>query len=513
MLYLKDIIPNYEGFKSVFGDKNTRNNKVALAYFVATAKELIGNVKHGCVPTLISANSEVYTAMLNEMHDKGTGCYIHLLKIKLPYCSRRLDERGGFTEDGDTQVRYILNGNTDRPMKMKIGKFLRAVITESDVFKHLPESCINYFVEKASNEWESKHPVNNSYELVVDNDFEKLYTSEYHAGDFGSCMTNDDQYSFYEDAVEARAASLWKDGEMYARCVIFDKVNELETGAVYRLAERQYAVDKNPVLKQILINKLIEAGEIDGYKHPDACFSDANKFFKNDGTSMVDSKLYISCNLDFGDIKSYQDSFKWYDYDERTAYNYEFSYGCYDLSNCDRYFESDEEEVTVYRWDSRQGRYYEDYQCQSEAEDNCVLIGDDYYADWETDIHGDHIRCDEARYSDYQNDYIHEDEAVYSEWKESYLYSNDAKWIDEMEDYVPYDEWEECFEYWKAENWEFDEVNEEYVKDTIEVYVYNPQIRKWVRKDTNAECEDDYTDIDGDLYKTNQLTEYYYEVA
>lgn len=513
MLYLQNIIPNYEGFKSVFGDKNTRNNKVALAYFVATAKEQIGNVKWGRVPTLISANSEVYDNMLYKMNYNGTACYMHFLKIQLPHCSRRLDEKGGITDDGDTQVRYILNGNYDRPMKMKIGKFLRAVITESGIFKDLPESCVNYFVEKSANEWESKHPVNHQYDLVVDDDFEKLYKSEYHAGDFGSCMTNDDQYSFYEDAVEARAASLWKDGKIYARCVIFDKVHDLETGAVYRLAERQYSVDKNPVLKQILVNKLIEAGEIDGYKHIDACFSDANKFFLNDGTSLIESKLYISCNLDFGDVKSYQDSFKWYDYDERTAYNYEHEYGYYNIGDCERYFESSDEEVTVYVWDGRRGRYYEEYRYQSEAEDNCVLIGDDYYADWETDIHGDHIRIDEARYSEYLGEHIHEDEAVYSNWKESYLYENDAKWIDKMEDYVPYDEWEECFEEWKKENWSYDEVNDEYVEDTIEVYVYNPQIRKWVLKDTNAECEDDYTDIDGELYNTNQLGEFYHEVA
>lgn len=513
MLYNK-IILNYADFKKKFGNKETRNNKIALAYMMGKMRKYF---KDGTIKLFRSTpitNREVYERMKSTLNAECTSDYkLAYVDVYLPKVSRLLDNRQGLTEDRDTMVRYILNNNHDRPMKMKIGKFIRAVFEESGIFAHLPQSCINYFCEQATTEWESKHPAMHNYELRVDDDFEEIYSSENMAGEFGSCMTNDDQWSFYRDAVSAKAASIWRDGKMYARCVIFTEVQDDDTGEVLRLAERQYAVDKDPVLKQILIRKLIEANEIDGYKETNACYNDADKFVLNDGTTMYDRKFSIGCNLEYGEIKSYQDSFKWYDYDERIAYNYEARGFTDDFGNCDRYLEGGETMVDYYRWDSFSDRYVSSEADEYWVNENCVEINGYFYDDWFTDHNGDYIRRDEAVYSQRDQEYYHQDDAIYCEWLEDYIYNEYAKWCGEMEDFLPIDDYDEIFQEWKEQHWEYDEVNDEYVKDTMEVYVYNPEIRKWVVKNTNVDNYEEYTEINGDNYKTNQLTEYYYEVA
>lgn len=280
-----------------------------------------------------------------------------------------------------------------------------------------------------------------------------------------------------------------------------------------RLAERQYASGKNPVLKQLLINKLIDAGEIDGYKKIDANYDDAQKFHLNDGTPIYDRYLWIECNLEDGDTKSYQDSFKWYDYDMKRAYNYDEAGADYILSNCESTYERPRRMLDYYRWDGS------GYGCREGDEDwvyeNCVEIDGCYYDDWYTDAHDNHIRCDEARYNERDQEYYHEDDAVYCEWLEDYLYYNDAEWCEEMEDYLPLDDYNEIFQEWKEQHWCYDEVNDEYVEDAISVYVYDTEIGKWVRKDTNVNCRKEYTWINEDYYRTEQLTQYYdnYEVA
>lgn len=513
MLY-NQIISNYADFKEKFGNKESRNNKIALAYMMVTMRLRFKNrtAKTFCSTPL--TNREVYERMKETLNYTCSSDYkLAFINVYLPRCSRMIDVRQGLTEDGDTQVRYILNDNHDRPKKMKIGKFLRAVFEESKFFAHLPESCINYFCEQATTEWEANHPALQEYELRVDEDFGEIYSSDNMAGDFGSCMTDDGQYSFYVDAVSAKAASLWQDGKMYARCVIFTDVHDLHTGKVLRLAERQYAVGKNPVLKQILINKLIEDGEIDGYKKIDACYFDAQKFHLNDGTEIYDHDLWIECNLEDGDIKSYQDSFKWYDYDSKRAYNYEEDDADFVLSDCDRYYERPLRMLNYYRWDGSGYHLYEED--EEWVYDNCVEINGDFYDDWYTDHNSEYIRCDEARYSQRENEYYHEDDAVYCEWLEDYIYHEYATWCEEMEDYLPIDDYEEIFQEWKKQNWCYDEVNDEYVYDAISVYVYDAEIGKWVCKDTNVDCRNEYTKINEDYYRTEQLTQYYdnYEVA
>lgn len=515
MLYLNRTIKNYADFKEKFGNKETRNNKIALAYLVGSVRLARKDREMEYIGKYPFTNQEVYYAMKGRMHRLGFGRSLKFLEIQLPPTSRTIDNLRGITEDGDTQVRYILNDDYEHPKKMKIGKFMRNVIQESGVFSHLSESCINYFCESATTEWESKHPAMHNYELRVDDDFEEIYSSRNMAGDFGSCMTNDDQWYFYKEAVSAKAASIWRDGKMYARCVIFTEVHDDDTGEVLRLAERQYAVDKDPVLKQILIRKLIEANEIDGYKETNACYNDVDKFVLNDGTTMYGRKFSIGCNLEYDDIISYQDSFKWYDYNNQVSYNYEALGYTDDLGTCDRYFGGDEIMVDYYHWDNYNDRYVSSEADEDWVSSNCVEIGGCYYDDWYTDHNGNHIRCDEAVYSNREDEYYHEDDAVYSDWLEDYLCYDNAKWCEEAGDYLPLDDYNEIFQEWKKQNWCYDEVNDEYVYDAISVYVYDTEIGRWVCKDTNVDCRKEYTKINEDYYRTEQLTQYYdnYEVA
>jgi hypothetical protein len=489
----------------MFGNKETRNNKIALSYLICRCKTVIENKsKHGINIYMPTENREVYERMLIDMNKNGRGHSLAYLDLYLPQTSRTLDEKCGITEDGDTQVRFVKDG---RVMKSKIGKFMRNVIQESGIFSHLSESCINYFCESVTTEWVSNHPAAQKYELRVDNDFEEIYSSYHMASNFHSCMTDDDQWSFYCNAVEAKAASIWKDGNMYARCVIFTKVNNDTTGEVLRLAERQYSADKDPVLKRILINKLIEAGEIDGYKVIDASFDDADKFVLNNGRSIDDEKLSIDCWLNHGDTKSYQDSFKWFDYDEKTAYNYPCADEC--LGDCERTY--GERTIEYKRWN---GAYYVDAEASEEwVYENCVEIDDDFYDDWQVINDGRRIRCDEAIYSEYDDCYYHEGDVVFSNAVSSFLHEKDASYNDTMDDYLPINEEDELFEDWKIINWMYDEVNKDYVPQTMEVYVYDTEIRKWVLKRTCIDYRNQYTEINGENYKTEQITEYYYEVA
>ena len=236
------------------------------------------------------------------------------------------------------------------------------------------------------------------FELHVDDDFESIYDSSWLEGDFHSCMTNQGYHSFYEDAVEAKAAYLTNESDMIvARCVIYTNVMDADDSEAkpLRLAERQYSSHCDEKLKRALVNKLIEGGHIDGYKRIGADCHDARNFVLNDGTSLKDRHLYIDCNLDWGDNLSYQDSFKHYDMEEGKAYNYDVSswntiYGL-DTTN-GRLEDEDEDEDEM---------YYAQYQDRDVYE-----VTDVYY-------HGNEITCD----SDDMDDFIY--------WNDAYYHADD----------------------------------------------------------------------------------------
>lgn len=80
---------------------------------------------------------------------------------------------------------------------------------------------------------------------------------------------------------------------------------------------------------------------------------------------------------------------------------------------------------------------------------------------------------DDAHWSSYEGDYIPRDRAVWSDWLDDYLWRDSSDWCEEAEDYFPSDDFYRYFDEWKEENWEWDELNGEYVKETVEAYIWN----------------------------------------
>ena len=70
-----------------------------------------------------------------------------------------------------------------------------------------------------------------------------------------------------------------------------------------------------------LIDELIKAGEIDMYKVPGCGCGEANAIVDINGASLSHKTFYIKCDLETDSCLSYQDTFKYYDYNAEKAYN------------------------------------------------------------------------------------------------------------------------------------------------------------------------------------------------
>jgi hypothetical protein len=315
----------------------------------------------------------------------------------------------------------------------------------------LDQPTLGYILETYSQKWFAHASERNGgYELRVDDDFSIIYNSKYHAGgeNFHSCMTNAGYESFYNDAVDASAASIWKNDQMYARCVIFNKVSDVDSGEVFRLAERQYAARESELYKHILVNMLIKGGYIDGYKKIGAGCHDDRAFVSNSGESWSGRRFKIDCDLEDGDTLSYQDSFGNYSLIDRTANNYRSD--DYDLKTTSgRFYESEEEErewdsyhqeyadsvVPVYVWN---GRRWNEETCDEDYLDDFRWVEryDAYYQyDYcnYSEAEDEYIPYDEAIWCEYEEDYQWNDWVVYCEEADMYFTSNDARneWLEE----------------------------------------------------------------------------------
>lgn len=494
MLYFK--LKNYEEFKEVFGTrvanngKKVRSNHILLSFLKNEFKR-----KRFCNLGCMNINAMYYYILETiRKHEH----YQILQNGELVYSSDyALDEFQGVCEDGDSRcIRYVRRDN-GRVYKMKAGKFMRNVLESCGITNEQCEQVIIYVCERFAEDWSSYIESNygDGLELHVDDNFCKIYDEEECLGDFKSCMSGESQYSFYEDAVKAKAAYLTNDdGYIVARCVIFTEVHNEDTDEILRLAERQYSSEGDNILKQILVNKLISANEIDGYKQIGADCHKSRNFLRNNGESLSEDRLSIKCNLEPGDTLSYQDSFKWYDYDSKIADNYFF--GDSDLSTTDSTFEYGEydsyherycecvENVYVYR--SWLGRFAEET-CDSED------LDDFYYCERYQGYY------DDAERSEYADDWIPRGEYVHSDFLDDYLWKDEAEWCDEAEDYFPSDKYDFYFDEWKKDHWEWDEYNAEYVEEVVEAYIWNDT--EYDKMDVARDyVESNFEEYDGEWY-------------
>ena len=442
MIYIKSF-SNYEGFKEVFGfiehgnGVKSRKNKILLG-MLKDRKFIDHCLRDKDDASILSiasmAELKVYLSVYMSRHTDGP-FYLsfNLLSVSGVYNNLyKLDKLGGICQDMDTAcIRYI-NIERDKVFKMKAGKFITNILNDSPSTAILPEQAKRWIGEEFAREWKAyasnKMPDISGLELYVGSssaDFCNIYDSRNYRGNFGSCMTDKDQYSFYVDAIDASAAYL-KDSEGYivARCIIYNEVVVDSTGEVLRLAERQYSSGEDNVLKQVLVDRLIEGGFIDGYKRVGASCHDAMDFVRNNGDSLQ-VRMHISNTISEGDTLSYQDTFKWLDKHNDTAYNY---------SDCNYTCELDTTDETL--GDAHDGMTYCEY--DEEWYDDDYVTFDDYH---DVYIHEDNAttamyngreitiderRTDDFRYSEYYDVWIHEDDCEFVEEEDDYFYNADV---------------------------------------------------------------------------------------
>ncbi|MFI3164624.1 MAG: hypothetical protein R3Y65_09345 [Bacillota bacterium] len=464
MLYYK--FRNYEEFKELFGvtkhgnGAKSRKNKILLS-FLKNKKLLHDATTSGDYELLhISTMAELKQIVLRKIQESGEWDCNLRYRVKLNnrtfYSALyETDNYNGICEDGDKKaVRYVNHDNGGKIFKMKIGKFVRSLILETTFGKTLPEQVVIFLQEELSLEWQSYvMGVLPETTLHIDQDFEKIYSSDECVGDFESCMTDKEYHYFYDYFVDASAAYLTnKEGYIVARTIIFNKVYDSD-GKVWRMAERQYSTDGNIVLHRILVDELIKGGHIDGYKQIGAGCGDSRAFVDNEGNSLSDKTFHIDCSVDYGDTLSYQDSFKWLDMDSEKAYNRNVGYDCVCLDTADGEIdESDDND----EYDS----YHDEY----------------VYEVYTVYVDGQEETCDSNRLDDFtqvDGEWHHRDDIKNCPHCGNRFVSGDGEYSELTE--VEYCD-NECLTYgedeYKEENWYWSEFDEEYFEDESSIVKY-----------------------------------------
>ena len=370
------------------------------------------------------------------------------------------DGQRGICEDRDYRAYRYKNLNDGRIYKKKYGRLFRHIIECSDFGRILPESVVLWLCEEHQREWETfaRAMLPSDLRLVVDDDFEKIYNGDACKGDFGSCMTSRNHHSFYEDAVKAKAAYLLNnEDKIVSRCVIFTDVkDEDDPNVSLRLAERQYATDGSEILKRDLVRALIDGGHIDGFKRVGASCHDPRAWVGVKGDEdWSGRKFYIECNLDNEDTLSYQDTFKFYNWDEHKAYNYSKRGAIYDLASTnDRFYGEDECE--------NYDEYHDEY-----TNDEVISV---YY-------NGSWINCNENRLDDFYyvegEGYVHYEDSFECEHCGEREMNRHAYYSDITgEDYCCESCRNDAEQEYKERHWHYSEYDEEYYQDEDDVTTY-----------------------------------------
>lgn len=462
MIYIKSF-KNYEEFQTIFGmtkhgnGTESRKNKILLAclkdrkllHWWLGFRKLVS--AHGSIGLQKELEDADYLKAANMDKLKnfakfllGDASYVHPIwnnacnsgyrlnfGDEFPYemysPTLRLDKFHGLCTDGDAKaIRYVNTERDDKAFKMKAGKFISKCIEDSFLGNVMPEQMKRWIGEEFAREWQSyaeQRVGKGKYTLHVDNNFSDIYDSDRCKGDFGSCMTDKENWYFYRDSIDCKAAYLTDaDDNIVARCIVYQDVKD-EDGNHYRLAERQYSTGQDDVLKQILVDMLIKEGEIDGYKRVGADCHDNRNFVRNDGTSMRDLTLSIMCCLDYGETVSYQDSFVFYNKDKHIAYNDDDMDFDYELNTTNGQLEGGDwsEYNQCYIDDAYWDEFYEDYMYPNQSV--CAICGGHCI-----DINGERAEEHDAtwKWSEHEKCYIYHEECRYIEEEDDYFLCSDC---------------------------------------------------------------------------------------
>lgn len=356
----------------------------------------------------------------------------------------RTDHMEGLCEDFDKKaVRYV-NTKTERVYKMKAGKFFTSIIKETQIGQILSEQVVNWLSEEFTQDWQTyTYGQTPDVVLHVDDNFAKIYSDHWCRYFNGcSCMVGREHHYFYEDAVEAKAAYITdKEGYVLARAIIYTEAID-QYGKKWRLLERQYSKESNEVLKRTLIDLLIKADEIDAYKQVGAGCAEATAFVDLNGNSISNLRFSIKCELNCDSTISYQDSFKWYDMDNRVAYNFPEPSAYYNLDTTDLNLDGDYDDDEDQAYDE-----YHDYNCDETR--ICYYHGQEISVDvdnledfiWieslsEYHFHEDVTQCDSC------GAWLVKDDATYNSDAKAYFCDDkcEAKYIKENFYYSEYDD-------------------------------------------------------------------------
>ena len=448
-------IRDYEDFKFLFGLElhgngvKSRKNKILLQHLKNPALLRWCRNNNDWSLLHIRSMAELKHLVLSYIRETGKADINLPNKVRLignTYWSGqyRTDHMEGLCEDYDKKAIRYVNTKTEHVYKMKAGKFFTAIIKESELGQILSSQVVNWLSEEFSQDWQTytygKTP---EVELHVNGNFEIIYNEDA-CKDFNgcSCMVGRDRHSFYENAVEAKAAYLLdRDGYVLSRAIIFTNVID-QNGKKWRLLERQYSKESNEVLKRLLVDLCIKEGHIDGYKQIGAGCSEGRAFVANDGSSLSDMKFSIRCELEMYDTLSYQDSFKFYDYNRNTAYNYQDSSYDYCLDTTDVNLDGEEDDDDDQEYDE-----YHDYNCQSVR--MCYYHGEEINVDVDNledfiyvESEGEYHHKDDVTQCDSCGAWIIKEDATYNSDAEAYFCNDqcEAEYIKENCTYSEYDD-------------------------------------------------------------------------
>lgn len=450
---------NFEEFKELFGitqhgnGVKSRKNRILLSYLKQPG--LLRKVRETGDYSLINIHSmaELRQVMLDHIQQSGKDDPKLPYEMQLKnysfwsdkYCT---DGKKGVTLDGDTRTIRYINMESNHDYKMKCGKMFNHLINATAFGRSLPVQVITFLCEELTMEWCSHNALFNGMELHIDEDFERIYNSDYCKGDFHSCMVDKGHDEFYSSHVKGcRAAYLQnEEGMIIARAIIFTAYDE--QGKSYQVCERQYSTDCDDVLKRMLVDRLIMEGEIQLFKKVGSGCSEATAFVGINGEDMSHLKLHIELDHFYSySTCSYMDSFKWVNFHNQRAYNY-------DNGQWDEMIDITDETIDDYHGENDD----DDDQAYDEYHDyNCDETRICYY-------HGQEISVDVDNLEDFiwiesLSEYYHHDDCTQCDACGKWLVKEDATYNSNAEAYFCDDK---CEAKYIKENFYYSEYDDDY---------------------------------------------------
>lgn len=337
------------------------------------------------------------------------------------------------------QIRYELKTENERGTsykfyRAKVGKIVREFL-QSERFNKtydvdLTNTLIDYLCEEASARLNA-YNLNNTkgYNLVVDDNFQKIYSTGYtiENSSFGSCQMDKDLWDMWPNVKGAKAIYVTnEDEEIVARAIYFSEIHVEGDDKVYRGIERIYSFQSDEKYKKLLLIMARKEGIVDIYKDINAGAHDTMlwRIIKGEEDESFKQRMYVECVKKFTcESVAWGDSFKFYNENNLCIYNYEYS--CDDLV-LDNYDEGVTFEDLLDRW---YDGYSECWRCSREYSPHTA-----FYQGNEIDTTHDNIE-NYFVYVSYLDEYHHRDD-VHLDYEGNYILDSDAVWSDYYDGYI-----------------------------------------------------------------------------